>query len=823
MSINRIRYPAGVTEKRIAGGHILAQQTTLSTRRSLRHALLVATALATTVPAGGAIAQTTGAEQDDTQQFEIPAGDLGSALTRFSRQTGLEFAAPDRLLAGKTTDGVTGQYPVDAALNQLLAGTGLTYRREDGAIQLVDVNASGSSVQMAPIEVTGEGQSGKGPVDGYVAETTTTGTKTNTPITEIPQSITVISREQIEDQGASSVEEALQYAPGVVSQGYGRDLRFNQFSLRGFNGTQNATYSDGLQLANGDFTLARLEPYGQERIEILRGPSSVLFGDGSPGGVVNLISKRPPDTPLAEIGVEYGTFEWKQGKFDIGGPLGEESGISARLTGLVRDAETIVDFSQNDKTFIAPAFRFDLSDDTHLTLLSSYQKEEQFSFGTLPIQGTLEGNPNGQIDREFFVGDPNFDTFETERVSVGYEFEHRFNDTFMVRQNVRYADVTNEQAVLYGAGLQSDQRTLNRSSFTVDDSLDAWNVDTQAHANLEAGPTRHHVLAGVDYQRRVADNQRGSGPAPAIDIFDPSYGVQVTEPQLYLDNRITQDQVGFYLQDQVHVFEDVILTLGVRHDRLDQKTEDHRTNTTTDYDAQETTYRAGVGYEFDVGVTPYISYSESFNPVIGTDSSGDPFEPKTAQQYEAGVKYAPTGYDALFTAAVYSLTEQNVRSPDPNNPNLTVQGGEVRSQGLELSAQADITESLSALVSYTYTDAEAIEGTSTLPEGNTPPVTPEHTAKVWANYRVPSGMLKGFVLGGGVRFVGESQGDGANTITNPSYTLVDARIGYQWGAFEFGLNAKNLLDDDYVICNGGATSCSYGQAQQVRASVTYRW
>ena len=789
-------------------------------------ALLSATALAATLPAQSARAQQAEDATQQTYRFDIPAGSLSTALTRFSRKTGIEFVAPNGVLGDRSTQGVSGRHAVPAALDRLLAGTGLDYELSDGAIRLRDPQAAQSSDgvrQMDPIQVTSGTGSGTGPVDGYVPERSTTGTKTNTPITEVPQSLSVVSSQQVEDQGATSIEESLQYVPGVVAQPYGRDIRFNQFSVRGFSGTEEATYADGLQVGAGTFTVPRLEPYGQQRIEVLRGPSSVLFGDGSPGGVVNLVSKRAPEELLAEAGIEYGSHDWKQLKFDVGGPLSETPGISARLTGLARDAETIVDHSQDDKLFLAPTVRFDLSEDTRFTILSSYQKEQQFSFGTLPIDGTLRSNPNGQIPREFFVGDPNFDEFETERASIGYEFEHRFNDAVMVRQNARYAHVTNEQAVVYGSVLQPDQRTLSRTAFTVDDGLDAWNVDTQAHVDVGLGPTEHKILAGVDYQRREAANERGFGTAPSIDIFDPAYGVQVADPATYLDNEITQDQVGFYLQDQIHAFEDLILTLGVRHDRLEQETTDQLAGTSAEYDDQETSYRAGIGYNLPYGITPYASYSESFQPVIGTGSDGEPFVPKTARQYEAGVKVAPDGLDALFTGAVYQLTEKNIQTPDPNNPNLTIQGGKVRSRGVELSVQANLLNALNVVASYTYTDAEAVEGTSTLPEGNTPTVTPKHAATAWANYKVPSGVLQGVVLGGGVRFVGETYGDGANSITNPSHTVVDARIGYQWRGVEFGLRANNLFDNDYVVCNGGATACSYGTARRVRAPLPYRW
>lgn len=737
----------------------------------------------------------------------LPSVNVGLADTQFG-------AATDEEGRFKMSKVPAGTYTIEASLvGYETVERDITVR--SGETTTLNVALARQSVELSGITITGRR-------DSYVSDEVNA-TKTGAPLTETLQSIDVISEEQLADQGSASMEEALRYTAGVVTRTFGRDRRFNQFDVRGFSGTQNATYHNGLQVANGTFTVPRLDPYGQQRIEVLRGPSSTLFGAGSPGGVVNLVSKRAPRTFMTEVGVEYGSHNWKQGRLDVGGPIGDDTGVYGRLTGLVRDASTIIEETQNDKLFLAPTVRVEITDDTRLTALASYQSEKQYSFGTLPIQGTLRDNPNGQVNRSFFIGDPNFDTFETDRWNVGYEFEHRFNDIVTLKQKTRYAEVTNEQAVLFGSGFANNQRTLSRSSFTVDDELSAFTVDNQAHVNLDVAVTEHSVLAGVNYKWRATDNLRGFGSAPSIDVFSPSYGVEVKDPPTYIDNEITQQQVGFYLQDQVRVYDDLLVNLGLRHDRVDEETDNNIDSTSTDFDNQKTTYRAGVGYTFPYSITPYVSYSTSFQPLLGSNSNGDPFEPETAQQAELGIRYAPQAGQVLLTGSLYQLTEQNVKSQDPNNPNLTVQGGEIRSRGVELSAKGRLTEALEVTTSYTYTEAEVTEATESTPEGNTPTVAPNHTVKTWTNYTVQEGLLSGLIVGGGLRYVGESWGDGANTIRNPDYTLVDARIGYQWQGLTFNLRSRNALDNEYVVCNGGATACTFGKARRIRADVSYRW
>jgi len=763
--------------------------------------------------------------------FSIPPGPLGPALTQFGRTAGIEFVAPGALLDGRRTGGLAGTFPVGEALDRLLAGSGLVYARDGDTIRLSDpaAGAGDGVLTLDPVRIAGTAEQATGPVDGYVAARTATGTKTDTPITRVPQSLTVIPRERLEDQNVESVEEALRYTAGVLAEPFGRDVRYDQFSLRSFGATTGGTFRDGLQAGASGLHVGRYEPYGLERVEVLRGPSSVLFGDGSPGGIVNLVSKRPPDSPLAEVKAEYGSFDFKQAAFDVGAPVVDSPALSFRLTGLARDADTEVDFSRNDRLFLAPALRVEPTEDTRITLLASFYEDSQFSFGTLPAQGTLEPNPNGTISRDLFVGDPDFDTVFRREAAIGYDAEHRFSETFRVQQLLRYSDLDTDWEVLFGAGLRDDLRTLDRAVFTAEGGRTAFAVDTQGHLSFAAGPTEHEVLVGVDYQRLFVENTQGYSDStfdpgvPTLDLFDPVYGVfDIAEPPIFLENEITQNQVGLYLQDQISLNR-AFLTVGLRHDFVDQETEDLLANTTESFDDQETSFRAGLGYAFDIGVTPYASYTESFEPVAETDADGDPFEPTTGRQYEVGVKYAPPDRDLLLTAAAFHLTEDNILSPDPDDPVNSLQGGTIRAIGVELEGQADIGDAFRLYGSYTYTDAEVTEETDQFEEGAEPLVTPSHVASVFGVYSVPGGVLSGLEVGGGVRFVSESQGDAANTITNPGFTVFDASLGYEWRGLKARVTATNLFDNDYVICNGGDTACNFGAPLTVKASLAYRW
>ena len=688
--------------------------------------------------------------------------------------------------------------------------------------------ASGQPAQPAP---SAPGERGDGPVQGFVATRTFSGMKSDTPITEIPQSISVITQDQIQAQGAQNVSQAMRYTPGVFGEINGEGARYDETRIRGF---LPIIYLDGMPVAlNRFFGTPRIETYGLERVEVLRGPSSVLYGQNSPGGLINLISKRPTSTPFGEIEVTAGSHNWWQGAFDFGGPGNADQSFLYRFTGLVRDSDTAINFTKNDRLFFAPSFTW-RNWDTSLTLLTHYGKDTgAFPQQFLPAQGSMFFNPHGRISRNLFVGEPGWDRFEREQWAIGYAFEHRFNETWQFRQNLRYMSVDNYWQAYRSEGLQADLVTLNRGAYSQATDARAITMDNQFQADFTTGPLRHKVLFGADYIRTAGNNDMGmaypfppfSDPVQPINVFNPSYGAKTPGLAPRTDYFDTKNQLGIYVQDQIKL-DRWILTVGGRHDWSEVSTSDHLANTFVKAKNQEFSGRAGLAYAFDNGVTPYISAATSFEQEIGVDALGQPFKPTTGVQYEAGIKYQPLGTKALFTAAVYDLTRQNVVVTDPSF--ISTQTGEVRVRGLELEAKVSVTDQLDVVASYTYMDSEITQSSNPLELGRPAPMTPHNMASGWIDYLV----LPGLKIGGGVRYVGANytQTSEPDQFPVPSYVVYDAAVRYDFAALDSSLkgvelrvNATNLFDKYYVSSCWGYSYCSLAPGRTVLATMAYRW
>lgn len=674
-----------------------------------------------------------------------------------------------------------------------------------------------------------------GPVKGYVAERTVTGSKTDTPILEIPQAISVVPSDQIRDQGAETISEALRYTPGVVVQRDGAGARVDVVNVRGF---EALNYLDGLalpQLAD-DFARPAIDPFALERIEILKGPASVLYGRNSPGGIVNMISKRPTDTPQNEVFVEFGSFEHAATGFDFSGPVTTDKKFLYRIVGMVQDAETQVDYTRDDRYFIAPSLTWQPDKDTSLTLLGHYGRDK----GTLqsqyvPLEGTLFSNPNGRLPRSNFLGEPGIDHTDREQFWAGYIFSHRFNDVWQIRQNLRYTEVDSYTlAHQFGAFVDAGQRLASRTLFEPVRNARVFSVDTQAQADFYTGPLRHKALFGFDFSRSWSDYDfSGAFNAPDIDVFDPVYAGYTPDLLLFQQTKQNLEQYGFYVQDQIRLHS-WILTLGARRDRVDG-----HSNTDSlffpdpqlvDQNDYATTYRAALAYEFPGGLVPYFSYSTSFDPEIGVDRLGNPFKPTTGDQYEVGIKYQPPGLqNTLITAAAFDITRQNITTPDPVDPdNFSIQLGEVRARGYELEARSELTPNLSAIAAYSFLHTEVTE--SEIPEqlGDQIPGTPEHMASAWLYYTFHDGPLKGFGLGGGVRYVGAKE-DTFGTTAQPSYTLFDAAAHYDLGNLDSAFEGARLslsihnIENEYYVTNCGLNFCFLGSERTFLSNLSFKW
>lgn len=669
-----------------------------------------------------------------------------------------------------------------------------------------------------------------GPVQGYVASRSATGTKSDVPIIETPQSISVVPRAQIEAQNVQSVPEALRYTPGIVPEQRGINTTSLEYLyVRGFQIDQ---YLNGLRLPNVDagFNILAVDPYFLERIELLRGPASVLYGQSAPGGLLNLVSKRPTSEPFREVIFQAGNFGRVKGAFDFSGPLDASKQFLYRLTGIGFHTDQQVDHYQQQRFAIAPTFQWRPTADTSLTVFLMYQNDPKAGFYNLmPAQGMVKPNPV-MIPRNFDPGDPSFNKYRKENYSLGYAFEHRFNDVFSVNQNVRYLhNKSYIQGVFADDGVSCGGLCLNRYSFFNDGHFSNVAVDNQLHAKFATGPLQHKVTLGVDHQdSSEAHVFMANFGAPPISIVNPIYGQNIPFPNFLFGTSGTADQkqTGIYAQNIIKVDRWSFL-VGGRRDFADGTFHSFKFLDTSHQSDSANSWRAGAVYLFDNGLAPYASYSTSFQPTIGSDFSGSLFKPTTGQQFEIGVKYQPHGVNAFITLAAFDITKQNVLTADPDHSFESIQLGEVRSRGFEMEARASLAD-FDLVAAYTYNQVRNTKDTQFLDKW--PVGIPAHLAALWGLYKVQYVPLRGLEIGAGVRYVGRSFGDARNTFTVPSYTLFDAAVHYDLGylrpdlkGWRASVTASNIFDKVYVSQCLGDNDCSFGLARRVLASLRYRW
>ncbi|WP_179364528.1 ferrichrome porin FhuA, partial [Escherichia coli] len=613
-------------------------------------------------------------------------------------------------------------------------------------------------------------ESAWGPAATIAARQSATGTKTDTPIQKVPQSISVVTAEEMALHQPKSVKEALSYTPGVAVGTRGASNTYDYLIIRGFaaDGQSQNNYLNGLKMQGNFYNDAVIDPYMLERAEIMRGPVSVLYGKSSPGGLLNMVSKRPTTEPLKEVQFKAGTDSLFQTGFDFSDALDDDGVYSYRLTGLARSANAQQKGAEEQRYAIAPAFTWRPNDKTNFTFLSYFQNEPETGYyGWLPKEGTVEPLPNGKrLPTDFNEGAKN-NTYSRNEKMIGYSFDHEFNDTFTVRQNLRFAQNKVSQKSVYGYGMCSDPlyssnpssspcanvpqsqwgHTLTRQYVIDNEKLENFSVDTQLQSKFATGSVDHTLLTGVDFMRMRNDIDSWFGYAGSVapsDIYnldrsDFDFGAHPNPSGPYRV-LLKQKQTGLYVQDQAQ-WDKVLVTLGGRYDWADQSSFNRDYGNKSERDDKEFTWRGGVNYLFDNGVTPYFSYSESFEPASQTDANGDLFAPSKGKQYEVGVKYVPEDRPIVVTGALYQLTKTNNLMADPNGSLFSVEGGEIRARGVELEAKAALSASVNLVGSYTYTDAEYT--TDTNYKGNTPAQVPKHMASLWADYTFFDGPLSG--------------------------------------------------------------------------------
>lgn len=719
-----------------------------------------------------------------------------------------------------------------AALSQAVAQTAAETRAQP--------QGDGAAIALETIEVQGEGA--RGPDNSIVARRSLTGAKTDTSLLETPQAVNVVTRRQMEQQGSNTVAQALRYTPGVMAEPNGNDIRYDWLYIRGFN-TYGTVWLDGLAMPGdpSNYATPGMNPYALERIEVIKGPASVLYGRTIPGGLVNYVSKRPRNTPHREIEIGTSAFGGLQTSVDFGGPVGTD--FAYRFAGQWRNMGAQVDKERDRQIMLAPSLTWRPDTATELTLYGYYQKDDPKNFSPrfYPAYGTLLPNAFGRIPRDTYFGNTGANEFNREFYTAGYEFSHKFTENVTFRQNLRYGHSRQDMylALVNPAfAYQRDGHTLNRVSGASDDWLSTFSVDNQLETKFQTGAFGHTLLFGLDYNRTASDRQFGNTAAgvPAFDLLNPDYRkALIPYPAYGTSVNQRQEQLGVYAQDQIR-YGRWVGTFGLRYDITEATTINRvaKINPVTTNDANHLSGRAGLSYQFDNGVAPYVAYSTAFLPTMGVDALGAPFKPQVAEQYEVGVKYAPTGARGHITLSLFNLNVDHALTPSAIVAGQIgyVQSGKQRVRGVEVEGKYELASGFDVIGSYAFSASKIVESNDPIERGETMLRLPRHQASLWLRHR--SSLIPGLALSAGVRATSAYQSDAKYLpeLRIPGRALVDLGLEYDIGELrpelkgaKFQVNVSNLFDKVYVshCLNTTGGSCNYGFGRSITASLKYAW
>lgn len=764
-------------------------------------ALAISLALAWGAMPNDAVAQTA------PVQISITAQPLGDALLQLGEQASLVIFYLPETVRGRTAPAVAGQLTPDEALRRLLAGTGIAFQRDGRNVSLTA--PSGGSAQLEPVTVHGVAV---GMADSYVALSSQSG-KLDVPLIETPRSVSIVTQEQLKVQAPRNLESALAYTPGVQTEVSGSsDARMTGAVIRGFS-DGSAYFKDGLkQLSTGTYASWNDNIEELDSIEVLKGPASVLFGQGRPGGVINVVSKRPSADHVNSVGASYGTYNRRQLTADLGGAFDGEGKVLYRLNVLGRDSDGRTDGSRDDRISVAPSILWNITNQTRVTLLGTYSKERATPKSWWP---NLYTYPEiGDLPLSRTAGDPDFDRFDRDTKSIGYAFEHDTDNGWRLRQNLRYSEIDIDYRHIYAMDLLDDRRTVTRGSLAQRTNGKTFAVDSRASRDFKWGGLQHTFALGVDYLRYKENDALGFGwDVPNLDIYAPVYGQNIDYPELD-PSRTDLKQTGIYTLNQLK-WNNWVGNVSLRRDFV-RTTQTSTTQPRVSDSA--TTGSVGLLYLFDNGVAPYVSYSTAFDPITGKQFDGTAFKPREGKQYEVGVKYQPPGTDALLTAAVFDIRQTNVTTQDPDHPRFSVQTGEVRSTGVELEAKFPLSRELSVMAGYTYIDPRTTKSNRLQDVGRQLTQTARQTASLWLDYRPQ--QVQGLMLGGGLRYRGKAPlntaADGT-TQYNPAFTLADVAIAYETPRYRIALNVNNVFDKRYY------TYTFRGMEREAMLSMNYYW
>ncbi|EAR61856.1 TonB-dependent siderophore receptor [Neptuniibacter caesariensis] len=651
-------------------------------------------------------------------------------------------------------------------------------------------------------KVTVVGQESKGLAQPLEVEAQVS--KVGAPIEELPYSVAVIDQDFIQSTGAKNIQDALLYTSGVNAGNFGIDTRIDSAMVRGADPLK---YLDGLRSHYSHYNNVRPSIFALEQVEVLKGPSSVLYGQSTVGGLVNAVSKRPKEEQQGEFWAQVGSFDRKQLAADWTGAVDDEGKVLVRFVGLARDSGTQVDYADDDELLFMPSVTWRITDKTQITAIANYQKREgAVNAMFLPQQGTLDAHPLGFIDPSRFVGEPDWDKYDREQKALTLEFEHAFNESWRLKSVARYVDANTETreiftAAPWGATANASGDIVRRATMS-DRSTEGFSIDTRVNGNFKIADTEHKLTLGIDHQDITTDEwNKYSQFTSSINLFNPVYGsLPVIDPSDITDpDAVTTKQLGVYVADHIKIGNNIIST-ALRHDRAD-------TNGSV---KSALSKHLGYMYQFDSGISPYVSYSESFEPNTDSDGAGGILEPTEGEQMEYGVKYLSPDSSTSVTLAYFEIEETGRVSSGSTPGGLAQSNAEI--DGWELEARKN-WDRFSVLFNYSDLNTKDENGPRI-------PYLSERQASLWSHYQFPSNWKAGF----GVRYTGDTVGWGGTGPAVPGVTLLDAMVGYETGDWEFTADVKNLTNKTYVAwCRSAGTDCGYGEKLNATLNARYKF
>ncbi|GGD51330.1 TonB-dependent siderophore receptor [Lacimicrobium alkaliphilum] len=660
-------------------------------------------------------------------------------------------------------------------------------------------------------------------------------TKTNTPIVELARTISIETLTDLKQKGALSLSQSATYMAGVTGETYGYSTRVDSVSSRGLGIPR---YRDSIQELFGSYNSTRAEIYTMEQVELLKGPASVLYGQGSPGGIMNYVSKTPAPGKGSEVVLQYGTFDRKQVNLDVNGSLTDDDKWLGRFTGIYRDAEAQVDHVTDDTTVLMPSVSYRPDEDTTVTVIGLFQDTDSDTAAQfIPVEGTLLPLADGTYlpDQDVYAGEPGFNQFDTQSSQVTVLGEHIINDTTSLSFTALWRDgeADYHQAwpaftggsrylnAFIGAQVAPTDTYVARTFYQADNTFDQHALDVRLVKLFYTGEFEHEVLAGLQYQNVDTDTNSayylGGGALQGdfryiLDLANPQY---TGAPDQSVFDAIYNDQPrqnvkdkGLYLSDQIS-YGNWRMTLGLRHDQVSND------NSTTQQDDSQTSYSAGLLYGFDNGLAPYVSYAESFETVVGLDTSGNQLKPEEGRQYEAGVKYELSHIPGYITLAYYDIEISNLPNPNSLPNEADQQQGVTNIKGAEIEGRLEFGD-INAQFAASVIDAED-------PNGFALSAQPDSNASLWINWEPEA--FAGFRMGAGIRHVGESLSENAAVrYETPGYTLGDLMLAYRLTEkLDLQLNVRNITDKEYLTSCLARGDCFPGVRRTLNASVTYEF